>query len=72
MDCDENEFGIINANQIGISRHFTDSSEMAEVIADMINGDDNRYERWCENARKLALEYDFKRLTDKLIEIIEK
>lgn len=45
---------------------------MAEVIADMINGDDNRYERWCENARKLALEYDFKRLTDKLIEIIEK
>lgn len=72
MDCEENEFGIINANKIGISRHFKDSSEMAEVIADMLNGDDNRYERWCENARKLALEYDFNRLTDKLIEIIEK
>ena len=72
MDCEENEFGIINANQIGISRRFKDSSEMAEVIADMLNGDDNRYERWCENARKLALEYDFNRLTDKLIEIIEK
>ena len=72
MDCEENEFGIINANKIGISRRFKDSSEMAEVIADMLNGDDNRYERWCENARKLALEYDFKRLTDKLIEIIEK
>ena len=72
MDCEENEFGIINANKIGISRRFKDSSEMAEVIADMLNGDDNRYERWCENARKLALEYDFNRLTDKLIEIIEK
>ncbi|WP_281522630.1 glycosyltransferase family 4 protein, partial [Mogibacterium timidum] len=56
MDCEENEFGIINANKIGISRRFKDSSEMAEVIADMLNGDDNRYERWCENARKLALE----------------
>lgn len=72
MDCEENEFGIINANKIGISRRFKDSSEMAEVIADMLNGDDNRYECWCENARKLALEYDFNRLTDKLIEIIEK
>lgn len=72
MDCEENDFGIINANKIGISRRFKDSSEMAEVIADMLNGDDNRYECWCENARKLALEYDFNRLTDKLIEIIEK
>ena len=72
MDCEENEFGIINANKIGISRRFKDSSEMAEVIADMLNGDKKRYELWCENAKALTLEYDFKRLTDKLIEIIEK
>ncbi len=44
---------------------------MAETIADMLNGDKKRYELWCENAKALTLEYDFKRLTDKLIEIIE-
>ena len=44
---------------------------MAETIADMLNGDEKRYELWCNNARALAMEFDFKRLTDKLIEIIE-
>lgn len=71
MDCEENEFGIINSNQIGIAKHFANQKEMAETIADMLNGDKKRYELWCENAKALTLEYDFKRLTDKLIEIIE-
>lgn len=71
MDCEENEFGIINKNQIGIAKPFGSSREMAETIADMLNGDEKRYELWCNNARALAMEFDFKRLTDKLIEIIE-
>lgn len=72
MDCEENEFGIINSNKIGIARNFENPKAMAETIADMINGDEKRYELWCENAKALTLEFDFKRLTDKLIEIIEK
>ena len=72
MDCEENEFGIINSNQIGIAKNFESPKAMAETIADMINGDEKRYELWCENAKALTLEFDFKRLTDKLIEIIEK
>ena len=72
MDCEENEFGIINSNKIGIAKNFENPKAMAETIADMINGDEKRYELWCENAKALTLEFDFKRLTDKLIEIIEK
>ena len=72
MDCEENEFGIINSNKIGIAKNFESPKAMAETIADMINGDEKRYELWCENAKALTLEFDFKRLTDKLIEIIEK
>ena len=44
---------------------------MAELIADMLNGDEDRYNMWCNNASMLAKEFDFKRLTDKLIELIE-
>lgn len=39
MDCEENEFGIINSNQIGIAKHFANQKEMAVTIADMLNGD---------------------------------
>ena len=71
MDCEENEFGIINKNQIGIAKNSDGPLEMAELIADMLNGDEDRYNMWCNNASMLAKEFDFKRLTDKLIELIE-
>ena len=71
MDCDENEFGIINKNQIGIAKNSDGPLDMAELIADMLNGDEDRYNMWCNNASMLAQEFDFKRLTDKLIELIE-
>lgn len=71
MDCEENEFGIINKNQIGIAKNSDGPLDMAELIADMLNGDEDRYNMWCNNASMLAQEFDFKRLTDKLIELIE-
>ena len=71
MDCEENEFGIINKNQIGIAKNSDGPFDMAELIADMLNGDEDRYNMWCNNASMLAKEFDFKRLTDKLIELIE-
>ena len=71
MDCEENEFGIINKNQIGIAKNSDGPLEMAELIADILNGDEDRYNMWCNNASMLAKEFDFKRLTDKLIELIE-
>lgn len=71
MDCEENEFGIINKNRIGIAKNSDSARGMAKLIADMLNGDEARYEMWCKNAGMLAQEFDFKRLTDKLIELIE-
>lgn len=71
MDASENEFGIINKNKIGIAQNFTSPSQFADTINDMLNGDSLRYEAWCSNSADLSKEFDFKRLTDKLVDIIE-
>ncbi|WP_195268574.1 glycosyltransferase family 4 protein [Eubacterium sp. 1001713B170207_170306_E7] len=48
------------------------SENIAEGILSFLNLSKDEYDSICENARKTALKYDFKYLTDQLIEIIEK
>lgn len=64
-------FSIINSN--GAGDELADSSVMniAEAILYFKNLSSDAYERYCENARQVAQEYDFGKLTNKLIEIIE-
>lgn len=45
---------------------------IAEGILSFLNLSKDEYNSICENAKKTALKYDFKNLTDQLIEIIEK
>lgn len=47
-------------------------SNIAKGILSFSNLSKNEYNTFCVNAQKTALEYDFKKLTDHLIEIIEK
>lgn len=69
-DIDANYDYIINNNA---GKKVECSSEnIAEGILSFLNLSKNEYNSICENARNTAIEYDFKNLTDQLIEIIEK
>lgn len=71
MDCNENQFGFINNNHMGVAKKFDSPEEMAKAIADIKNLSEDSYDKMCKNALNFASEYDFQKLTDDLIKVIE-
>lgn len=68
-DC---EFGydLIKRYNSGIVVDHGDAEQLATTIIQFSNMSPNEYEQYCQNAVKAAADYDYHRLTEKLIELI--
>lgn len=68
-DC---EFGydLIKKYNCGMVVDQADSEQLAKTIIQFSNMPENEYKQYCNNAIKAANDYDYQRLTDKLIELI--
>lgn len=62
----------IEKYKIGISKHFESSLEYAEAIESILNLSVSEYDDMCESAVKASKEFDYKHLTDKLIDVMNK
>jgi len=69
--CSNLEMGYcpINRYQLGIAKKFTSSKEYAESILSIYNLDKNEYMLMCNRAKELSKQFDYKLLTNKLINI---
>jgi len=63
---------LITKNNCGISDEFSTPEEYAKAIITIVNLDDEKYNNMCLNAKQAAKSYDFKFLTKKLIDILNK
>ena len=62
----------IEKYKIGISKHFETSLEYAEAIESILNLSVSEYDAMCESAVKASKEFDYKHLTDQLIDVMNK
>lgn len=62
----------INKFNIGIAEEFKNSKEYADAILSFYKMDKNEYNTICVNARKASENYDYKLLTEKYVELINK
>ena len=61
----------ITKYNIGIAKEFGSAQEYAEAIMNIINMSNNEYNDMCRRARKAASEFDYKLLTNKLINLFK-
>ncbi|WP_373484804.1 glycosyltransferase family 4 protein [Acetobacterium malicum] len=68
-DC---EFGydLIKRYNCGMVVDHADPEQLAKTIIEFSNMSKNQYEQYCKNAITAANDYDYQRLTEKLIELI--
>lgn len=68
-DC---EFGydLIKRYNCGMVVDHADPEQLAKIIIEFSNMPKNQYEQYCKNAVTAANDYDYQRLTEKLIELI--
>nr|WP_320025647.1 glycosyltransferase family 4 protein [uncultured Acetobacterium sp.] len=68
-DC---EFGydLIKKYNCGMVVDHADPEQLAKIIIEFSNMPKNQYEQYCKNAVTAANDYDYQRLTEKLIELI--
>ena len=64
-------FCIIEKYNCGVSLEESTPEALAQAILNIKNMNTDDYETLCENAKRGALEFDFKVLTEKLIDVIE-
>lgn len=64
-------YSIVDNYNCGLSAKKQNAQQIADIIIELAD-DQEKAIRMGKNARKVALEYDFNKLTDKLINIIEK
>jgi len=67
----EHRYDYIAGNVCGISHSFNTGREYAEAIAAFAKMGEAKYRRYCENSRQTAERYDYRNLTEKLIQIVE-
>jgi glycosyltransferase involved in cell wall biosynthesis len=65
-------YDMIKKYQCGISQNFTSAEQYAECIKKMASLSIDEYQTCCQNARKAAAEYDFRYLSERLVNIINK
>lgn len=63
-------YSILDSNNCGVSAYNQNSKEVAEIIFEMCK-DDEKVEQMGNNARKTSYNFDFTKLTNKLIKVIE-
>ena len=63
-------YSVLEKYNCRIGASIQNADEIAKIIIEVC-GDENKYKFLGENARKAAYEFDFEKLTDKLIDLIE-
>lgn len=64
-------YDIISKYECGVSLDQCDAQNLANAIKNIKQMSKNEYQRYCLNAKKAALQFDFNILVEKLIEVIE-
>lgn len=64
-------FNYLDKYNCGITTENQEAETIKDAILQVYNMDKEEYNQMCENAKNAAKDYDFKVLTDKLIDIIE-
>lgn len=64
-------YDILEEYQAGKTISNDDSEKFADAILSFKNMDKEEYEKYCENAKNAAKDFDFETLTDRLIQVIE-
>lgn len=64
------EYSMVEQYNCGIHPHNLDAREVAKELINLSRSDENEYLKLCDNSRKAAKEYDFKVLTEKLLNVI--
>lgn len=64
-------YSVVERYQCGISRDITTAQEYADAILELYRMNQDEYARMCENSKQGARDYDFRKLTQKLIQVIE-
>lgn len=65
-------YDIVNLNHCGYAHSFSSGEEYARGVQKMLALSEKDYRQMCVNAEAIAREYDFKDLTEKLINVIER
>jgi glycosyltransferase involved in cell wall biosynthesis len=65
-------YSLVNKYNAGIELYDSSAENIARNILDFMDLDRLTYDKYCENASRLAEDYSFKNLTNSLIDIIEK
>lgn len=64
-------YDLIEKYHCGISKNILGAKEYAENLKKIVDMDRAEYEMLCSNAKQAAEEYDYQKLTEKLIDVIE-
>lgn len=70
-NLDLRKYDIITRNRIGIAKSFNNSTDYAEAIRTIADLPVEEYELLCKNARETVCQYDYKVLSNQLIDIIK-
>lgn len=65
------KYDVITPNHFGVAKYFDTSQEYADAIAYFASLPNEEYNLMCQNARKTAYEFDYRNLSNKLVEIIK-
>ena len=64
-------YSIVDRERCGLSLERADAEAYAEAVLKLSRLPEEEYWELCENARRTAREYDFKKLTRKLVDVME-
>lgn len=65
-------YSICESEHCGLEAHSQNAEQIADIIEKMTAMDEIEYKKMCESARNTSKKYDYKKLTQDYIEIIEK
>lgn len=65
-------YDLIDRYECGISREIHSEQEYADLLVELSSMERENYAKMCENSKKAGEEYDYRVLTDKVLEVIEK
>lgn len=64
-------YSLINKYNIGLELEENTATNLAEAILTIKNMDKGDYESLCSNAKNAAIDFDYKKLSEKLVKVIE-
>lgn len=68
----QGKYDLIIQNGLGVSRKFETREQYAEQILQFVDMAQNECEKIMENSRRIKMQYDYKKLTEELISILDR